>query len=72
MEGSPVPIFPPLRFRIVRMFPGSMGFNFQVSTRWEKRGSTNLKLRPTVIEKRKLREVVRKRGKVPMYPYFHP
>ena len=46
MEGSPVPIFPPLRFRIVRMFPGSMGFNFQVSTLWEKRGSTGLNFDP--------------------------
>ena len=33
---------------------------------------TSLKLRPTVSEKRKLRGVVRKRGKVPLYPYFHP
>ena len=33
---------------------------------------TSLKLRPTVIQKRELREVVRKRGKVPLYPYFHP
>ena len=33
---------------------------------------TGLKLRPTVTEKRKLREVVRKRGKVLLYPYFHP
>ena len=33
---------------------------------------TSLKIRPTVSEKRKLREVVRKRGKVPLYPYFHP
>ena len=24
-EGSPVPIFPPLKFRIVRTFPGSVG-----------------------------------------------
>ena len=32
---------------------------------------TGLKLRPTVTQKRKLREVVRKRGKVPLYPYFH-
>jgi len=31
-----------------------------------------LKLQPTVTKKRKLREVVRKRGKVPLYPYFHP
>ena len=29
------------------------------------------KLRPTVSEKRKLREVMRKRGKVPLYPYLH-
>ena len=33
---------------------------------------TGLKLRPTVIEKRKLRKVVRKRGNVSLYPYFHP
>ena len=32
---------------------------------------TGLKLRSTVSEKRKLREVVRKRGKVPLYPFFH-
>ena len=31
-----------------------------------------LKLRPTVTEKKKLREVVRKRRKVPLYLYFHP
>ena len=33
---------------------------------------TGLKLRPIVTEKRKLREVVKKRGKVSLYPYFHP
>ena len=33
---------------------------------------TGLKLRFTVTEKRKLREVVRKRGKVPLYPYSTP
>ena len=33
---------------------------------------TGLKLRPTVTQKKKLRKVVRKKGKVPMYPYFHP
>ena len=33
---------------------------------------TSLKFRPTVTEKRKFREVVRKRGKGPLYPYFHP
>ena len=33
---------------------------------------TGLKFRPTITEKRKLREVVRKRGKVPLYLYFHP
>ena len=33
---------------------------------------TSLKLRPTVTRRGKLREVVRKRGKVPLYPYFHP
>ena len=32
---------------------------------------TGLKLQPTITEKRKLRKVVRKRGKVPLYPYFH-
>ena len=71
-KGSPVPIFPPLRFRIMRMFPSSMGFCFQVSALWEKRGLTDLKLRSIVSEKRKLREVVRKRGKVSLYPYVHP
>ena len=71
-EDSLVPIFPPLRFRIVRIFPSSMGFCSQVSALWGKCGSIGLKLQPTVTEKRKLREVVRKRGKVPLYPYFHP
>ena len=33
---------------------------------------TGLKFRSTVTEKRKLRKVMRKRGKVPLYPYFHP
>ena len=33
---------------------------------------TSPKLRPTVSEKRKLREVVRKRKEVSLYPYFHP
>ena len=33
---------------------------------------TGLKLRPIVTEKRKMREVMRKRGKIPLYPYFHP
>ena len=37
-EGSSVPIFSPLKFRIVRMFPGSVGFYSQVSVLWEKRG----------------------------------
>ena len=54
------------------MFLGLMGFCSQVSALWGKRGSTGLKLRPTVTQKRKLREVMRKRGKVPLYPYFHP
>ena len=71
-EDSLVPIFPPLRFRIVRIFPSSMGFCSQVSALWGKCGSIGLKLRPTVTEKKKLREVVRKREKVPLYPYFHP
>ena len=71
-EGSPIPIFPPLRFGIVRIFPSSVGFCSQVSALWGKRGSTGLKLRPTVTWRRKLREVVRKRGKVPLYLYFQP
>ena len=71
-EGSLVPIFPPLKFRIVRTFPGSVGFCSQVSILWGKRGSTGLKFQPTVIEKRKLREAVRKREKVLLYLYFHP
>ena len=33
---------------------------------------TGLKFRPTVSEKRKLREVVRKKEKIPLYPYFYP
>ena len=33
---------------------------------------TGLKFRPIVNEKRKLREVVRKRVKVLLYSYFHP
>ena len=33
---------------------------------------TDLKFQPTITEKRELREVVRKRRKVPLYPYFHP
>ena len=33
---------------------------------------TGLKLRLTVTQKKELREIVRKRGKVPLYPYFHP
>ena len=71
-EGSPVPIFPPLRFKIKRMFPGTVGFYSQVSALCEKRSSTGLKLQPTVTQKRKVREVMRKRGKVPLYLYFHP
>ena len=55
----------------MKMFPGSVGFGSQVSALWGKRGSIGLKLQPTVTEKRKLREIVRKRGKVPLYPYFH-
>ena len=71
-EGSPIPIFSPLRFGIVRIFPSSVGFCSQVSAIWGKRGSTGLKLQPIVTRRRKLREVMRKRGKVPLYPYFHP
>jgi len=37
-----------------------------------KKKYTSLKLRYIITEKRKLREVVRKRGKFPLYPYFHP
>ena len=33
---------------------------------------TGLKLRPIVTEKKKMREVVRKREKVLLYPYLHP
>ena len=33
---------------------------------------TGLELRLTVTQKKKLRKVVRKRGKVPLYSYFHP
>ena len=33
---------------------------------------TGLKFQPTVSEKRKLREIIRERGKGPLYPYFHP
>ena len=72
MEGSPISIFPPLRFRIVRIVPNSVSFCSQVLALWGKRGSTGLKFRPIVTQKRKLREVMRKRGKVPLYPYFHP
>ena len=32
----------------------------------------DLKLRLTVTQKKKLRKVVRKRGNVLLYPYFHP
>ena len=56
-EGSLVPIVPPLRFRIMRMFPSSVGFCSQVSALWGKCGSTSLKLQPLVIEKTKLRGV---------------
>ena len=30
------------------------------------------KLQPIISNKRKLKEIVKKRGKVPLYPYFHP
>ena len=30
------------------------------------------KIQLTINEKKKLRKVMRKRGKVPLYPYFHP
>ena len=41
-EGSPVPIFPPLRFRIVRIFPSSVGFCSQVSGKnWFNRSKTS-------------------------------
>ena len=35
-EGSPVLIFPPLRFRIVKMFLGLVGFCSQVLALWGK------------------------------------
>ena len=38
MEGSPVPIFPLLRFKIVRMFPNLVGFCSQALALWGKRG----------------------------------
>ena len=44
-EGSPVPIFPPLRFRIVRIFPGSVSFCFHVSALWGKRGCPYIELK---------------------------
>ena len=37
-EGFLIPIFPPLRFKIVRMFPNLMGFCSQVLALWGKRG----------------------------------
>ena len=46
------------------MFLGTVGFGSQVLALWGKRGSTGLKLRHTITKKRKLREVVRKKGKV--------
>ena len=64
-EGSPIPIFSPLKFRILRIFHNSMGFCSQVSALWGKCGLTSLKLWPTIIWRRKLREVMRKRGKFP-------
>ena len=65
-EGSPVPIFPLLRFKIVRTFLNLVGFCSKALALCGKRGSTGLKLRSTVTRRRKLREVVRKRGKVPL------
>ena len=44
-EGCPVPIFPLLRSRIVRMFPNSVGFCFQVSALWGKHGWSCLELK---------------------------
>ena len=37
-KGSLVPIFSPLRFRIVKMFPDSVDFCSQVLALWGKRG----------------------------------
>ena len=67
-EGKfpPIPIFSLLRFGIVKIFPNSVSFCSQVSTLWGKRGSTGLKLQSTVTRRRKLREIVRKRGKFPL------
>ena len=42
------------------------------NTRKCKKKYTSLKLQYIITEKRKLREVVRKRGKFSLYPYFHP
>ena len=36
------------------------------------KNNTGSKFQPTVSKKRKSREVVRKRGKIALYPYFHP
>ena len=38
----------------------------------QKKYTIGPQLRPIISEKRKLREVVMKRGKVLLYPYFHP
>ena len=38
-EGSHVPIFPPLSYKIMRMLVGRMGFRSKVSALWGKRGS---------------------------------
>ena len=37
-EGSPISIFPPLNFRIVRILTGWMAFYSKVSTLWGKHG----------------------------------
>ena len=64
-KGFPVSIFPLLRFKIVRTFPNLVGFCSKALALCGKHGLTGLKFRPTVTEKRKLREVMRKRRKVP-------
>ena len=43
-EGSPVPIFPPPSFGIVRLLTGWMGFCFKISGMWVERGSFSVEL----------------------------
>ena len=43
-EGSPVPIFPPPSFGIVRLLTGWIGFCSKVSSMWVERGSFSFEL----------------------------